>query len=452
MTSNTDAPQTPVSTNQNSPSPQLKFTPQGEIVQAPSTGGVDKWPTPKDGERPKDFVNRLLTQGSQPPPPNPTVESVIADVKTQQELQPVKKEPEPIIDLVSKKEPTQQTESQQQPQLPPELLDDDVEPQGSLSANYKLLRTHHKETKQNLNKAIEEKAKLEEELEKYKTGTIVPEVLQAKENEIARLTTYERLFNVKGTKAYKEQVVEPLKKKDQELKQLFKDYEIPESEIPKFMSLNNRADKNRFLSEHFDARGADQVDHLLSETRNIREKASQLESGSSTAIQELEAQQAEIEKTRDVHRKSTIVANAKDSWVRALMKIRSENQIKELIPKPNDPAFNEKIVTPILTAASTEYGKFVTHLANSGIQELTPEMAEYAARMSLLAHASAVATVTRDAALAHAGEMETATRVNNGYLRPQIGGGRPSMQSQAPAKQTFEQGVDQVLGNILSKR
>ncbi len=444
MQSNSGEGSTQQPTSQNQPQAAKSLFPQKE--------GVDAWSQPKDGEKPADYMKRLIAErGVTTAPPADPVQQVVETVKKEMEAP---KEPEPTFTFQKPVGPEKQQEAvePQEPQEPAEAESTD-EP-GSLSANYKLLRNHHKETKQNLQRVADEKAELEKKLSDYQTGVVVPEVLLEKENEIARLQTYERLFNVKGSRAYKEQVVAPLSQKNTELRQLFKDYEIPETEVDKFTSLSNRADRNRFLSEYFDSRGADQAERLLQESADVRKKAKELESGSTSAIQALEQEQARIEASKEASRREMIAANAKDSWVRALLKIRSENQIKELIPKANDPRFNERFVNPILTAASVEYGKFVTHLAESGVRELTPEMAEYAARMSLLAHASALATKTRDAALQYAQEAEEGTRIGNGYFRPQVGGGIPSSSapSSQPAKQTFDQKVDGVLNSIIAKR
>lgn len=442
---------------------------EGQLIQKSIS------PNPKDrvenqpilpGEKPVNFAKRILAerfatqQQQQPKPPltQQTVEQVIEQVRVE-EAKPVELKPEPTPDFGL--EPKKEVVLESKPAEPigadlsssseaQELPDEPVP--GSLPANYKLLKIQYKEKKQNLLKLTEEKQQLEQELEKYRTGTVVPEVLQQKENEIARLQTYEKLVNVKGSRAYKEQIIEPLTRNDNEIKQLFKDYDIPESEVSRFTALTNRADRNRFLAEHFDARGADQAEQLLQKSTEIRKRSAELESGSKDAIQTLEAEHQRIEGERDARRKETIAENARDSWVRALAKIRAEGRIKELIPKVNDQEFNQKFVTPILTAASVEYGKFVKKLAESGIQELTPELAEYAANMSLRAHAQALAQTTRDAALQYAEEAEEGTRIGNGYFRPAVGGGVPSISSRAAPKQNLEQGVEGVLDSIIAKR
>lgn len=411
-----------------------------------------------EGEKPTDFVKRILAEraGAQPAVQAPvqTVEQDVAVAKAQVEAEskPLQKEPEPSFDFVEpKREMGPAPAAKVEEEVPTGDPAEDAAP-GSLPANYKLLKSTYKETKQKYQEAENKRIELEAELEKYKTGTVVPEILQEKENKIAELSVYEKMFNVKGSAAYKEQVVQPLSNNRKELNQLFKDYEIPESEVENFTALTNRADRNRFLSEHFDSRGADQAEQLLQQSANIRAKAKEIEGGSSSAIQTLEAEQVRIEAEREGYRRQHIADNARDSWVRALSKIRADGRIKELIPKSNDPEFNARFVTPILTAASVEYGKFVTKLAESGVRELTPELAEYAANMSLRAHAQAVAQQTRDAALEYADQAEAGTRIGNGYFRPAVGGGVPSITSKQPATPTLDQGVDGLLSSIIAKR
>jgi len=141
---------------------------------------------------------------------------------------------------------------------------------------------------------------------------------------------------------------------------------------------------------------------------------------------------------------------------KSLTKIRQDQKIPELVLRDGDEEYNNKIVRPILTQAATEYGKIITMLANKGLEELAPEEADYFANMTLLAHASAVAVTTREAALKRADQMEGAIKIGNGYFRPQIGGGSPSIagssnKSEAP-KPTLEDGVNSVLGSVLQKR
>lgn len=409
------------------------------------------------GDKPKDFINRLLNDSGTQPPPETSVDKVVAEVKQELETKPVDTKPvttqDPVPEFGFEKKAEPQKEEPKVDTKPAESEPPEIVEPGSLAESYKNLNKKFKETKTTLATLSADLSKAKTELEEYKTGAVVPEVLAQKEAEIQRLSSYEKLFNFKGSKAYQEGFVKPLTENDTQLKSIFKDYEIPDTMIEKVESITNRAERNRFLSEHFDMVGADEVRRLLDQRTQLKTKVKEVESGSTSLIQQIENEHKQAEAARDAERKAKIAARAKDSWVKSVYKAREEGRMPELILSDTDEEHNARIVRPLLTSAATEYGKMVTHLAEAGLTELSEDLAAALASMALLAHASAVAGVTRDAALKHAEAAEEGTKIGNGYFRPQHGGGVPSISGNgsAPQKQTLEQGMDGLLNKVLSK-
>jgi hypothetical protein len=416
-------------------------------------------------DKPKDFINRLLNDSAsqqvqspygqqksqtQKPETAPQQVTVQPADPLKEVVDTVKKEVMPEFDFEKKEEPKLETKAETKTETE---VSDTVEA-GSIAENYKLLKSKFKEVKTEAQRIAEEKAAIAKKLEEYETGAVVPDLLQQKENEIARLSAYEKMFNFKGSKAYQEQFVKPLSQNAEQLKAIFKDYEIPEEVLSQVEGVSNRAERNRFLSEHFDPVGAEEVKRLLESRQELRTRAKDIEAGSTDFIRNVEEEQKRIDAAREVERKSNIAGKAKEAWLQSLLQVKQENKTPELVLSDTDEERNAKVVRPILTQAATAYGKLVTYLAENGIKELPDDLGRALARMALLSHASAFAIHSRDSVLKHAEAAEEGTRIGNGYFRPAIGGGMPSISgaSSAAPKPTLEQGMDSVLNNVLSKR
>ena len=65
--------------------------------------------------------------------------------------------------------------------------------------HFKKLRTSHREVKKTLAEKIREAEELKDKVTKYETGEIVPDLIRQKDEEIARLSSYEKLVNLKGS-------------------------------------------------------------------------------------------------------------------------------------------------------------------------------------------------------------------------------------------------------------
>lgn len=325
--------------------------------------------------------------------------------------------------------------------------------------NFKRLRTKLRETSTTLNTYKEENEKVKAELEKFKTGEVVPDLLQEKENEIARLSRYEKLHNLKMSPAYQEKYLKPLGTNQTKLKEIAKDYGIPDEHLDHFvndaLSFTNRADLNRFLSDHFDEVGAMEVKDLISKTKDLQGAAREAEKEPVKMLQEIESEYERVKEIRHVERVNQIRDRSKDAWTKSLQQIRAEGRIEELIFKDNDPEHNEKWAKPIVTKAAQEYGKLVTMLATEcGIENLPDEVAYALARMTQLAHASAAAVETRNAAMQYANELETNTRRTSGMVRPPIGsaGAGSNTGAARPAPASPTEAAEHLISKVLGGR
>lgn len=331
--------------------------------------------------------------------------------------------------------------------------DFDIETAAPAAENFKKLRTKYKETTKTLSTIQDEKKTLEEKLAKYETGEIVPEILQEKENRIQELSHYEKLHNLKFSPEYQESFIAPIEETESKLVTLAEEYGIPKETINSALNASNK-DLNQFLSNHFDDVAAIEAKQLINNLRNLKQGAAEAEKQPLEALASLREEHTKINEVRDVERKNKIADSSRNAWTKALLKIREEGKASELIMRESDPEFNDKIVKPIVTAAAQEYGKLVTILAESGLKHLTEDAAYALARMTQLAHASAVSIQSRDAAIQHADEIERNTSKLVPYTRPSIGGGR-STQAAAPvgsAPKSPAEAGRAITQSILSER
>lgn len=317
------------------------------------------------------------------------------------------------------------TEAPPEPEVLPVDDDLDADPapgnENSLLTNLKKLRTSHKETRERLKTLESDFQKKEKELEQYKTGEVIPDVVQELTNRVAYLEPFERLHNLKGSKAYKEKQA-PINEKKERLGEIASDYNMDPNVLLEQLGTKNEASVNRFLSEHFDPVGALEVKKLLQEVHTLETNLQSFELEPGKALEVLERESVAMNAARDQERRGKMSTTAKASWVKAHQKIVAEGKTQEIILIPGDDNHNKKIVTPLLTKASVEYGKLVRSLMDAGLPELNEEVGVMLAEMIQRAHASAVAVTTRDQTLSEMDKLKERLERITHSDRPRLGG------------------------------
>lgn len=338
------------------------------------------------------------------------------------------------------------------PEITPAIFDDnsgekkpevplEVEPKEegeatlTIEENLKRMRTRNQETHKELEAKKKEAEDLRKKVEELETGKVIPTILQEKENEIQRLSSFEKIVSLKTSKEYQEAFVKPLNDKSLRLKEIAADYNIPEEVMKKAVGITNRADLNRFLSNHFDDVGALEVKEIIRDIQGITTKAREAESTPDKILADLQESNKRVQEVRNQERRQKIDTTAKQGWGNALTKIHKNNAAVELITKEGDDQRNQ-VVIPILSQAATEYGKTVKYLADLGVEHIPEELAEALSSAFLYSHAYAFSAQTRDAVLKHADELEKNTKRTNGMYRPAIGGGTVSSSSSSGAPAT----------------
>lgn len=327
--------------------------------------------------------------------------------------------------------------------------------------HFKKLRTSHSELKKSAADLKRERDELAEKVKKYDTGEIVPDVLQAKDEEITRLSKFEKLVNLKSSKEYQEKFIAPIQETKIKLKEIFAEYGVPAEELDsvvnKALNTDNRVELNRFLQEHLgnDELGAIETKALVVKAKEIQLAASNAEKEPAKMLEDLQKENEAVMQIRDTNRKNQIVGVAKSSWLESLDEIRSEGRLVELIHKEDDPEFNAAYPDQLLPQAAKEYGKIVTELGKRGLTELDKPLAKALSKMVLMAHSSAVAVETRNRAMEGIEELTNNLTRQHTMLRPPIGGGVPRAANGTPMTVkplTAEQEARNILNSVLAKK
>lgn len=420
-------------------------------------------------DNPLDFIKKNL---GEPQPPAPVVQQIsdqVAASKAAEDaaaaeaqkklLEPPPADPMPTFGDEKKPDDAPADAAKEPAQTPEGEEPVEGEPADPTRENFKKLKGHLREVHQTLTAVKTEKDTLQKELEDYKTGAVVPEVLKNYEMRIQELERWEKLHNLKASREYTEKYVAPVQEKINKLKGIFTDYGVPETAVQGVLDAavnkTNRAELNAFLSEHFDELGAMEAKQVITELQSIQKAAKDAEAEPAKMLEQMQKEAEQTAVIRESERVSKIQGSARESWVDALLEIRKEGKVMELIRKDHDPEFNSKFVDPIISQAAIEYGRFVSDLAKAGIAELPKPLAAVAAKAFLLAHATAIAIPSRNAALKELEATTSAASRINGFIRPQVGGGVSKGGASAPSPQVEEtptQAAAGLINRILSGR
>ena len=227
---------------------------------------------------------------------------------------------------------------------------------------------------------------------------------------------------MKSSPYYQEEFVKPVTELQGKLKEISKDYEIPEEVMSEALGIENQRELNTFLSEHFDVVGANEVKGIVNKIKDIRAKAKVAEESPTKELERITAKHAAVQQEVVKQQRDKIVASATTSWQKSLAKIQETKQIPELSLRDNDTRHNEEVVKPIVAHAASEYGRMVRELALNGLTTLPEELSNALALSALYSTALATAAVQRDAAIDAFNTLSRNVERSTPYIRPPIGG------------------------------
>jgi len=350
-------------------------------------------------------------------------------------------------DATGEAEADQQAQTEVDPDMPPE--EEDNKAPEHIKKNIKNLRGLVKKFKDAATEKEAAYLATQAELEKYKTGEVLPQEIVQRESRIAELEKYEKIVSLRTSPEYQNTFVKPLTQIKERLGAIAQDYHLPPEVINQAVNIQNEAELNRFLSNHFDGVGALEVKTLINNAKGIQADAFAAEQQPAQALAQLMQEQEAAITAKRMQNKQAMADISRSTWGEALANIKKEGKAHELIYKEGDPEHNQKFVDPVVGAAAGEYGKLVSMLAEHGLEQLPKDLAYALSRMTLLAHASAVAIGTRDAAMQRMDELNGALTRKTSYVRPSIGTQMAGRGGEAPTKQPMANALDSILSKVV---
>lgn len=321
----------------------------------------------------------------------------------------------------------------------------------SAKINLKQMRKNYNETKQQLEERNALLEAAQAELQKYKTGEIVPETVQELQERIADLEEFEQLHNFRMSKEYRNKFLNPLNAKSEKARQLATNYNVDPAVLDAAMQQPKGRERNAFLKKHFDDIGALEAKNILDEIESLRTEAQEAELEPGRHLQMLRQESEMNEATQEAERLERIKSNTRGGWLEGLNELRNTGEYPMLSLKEGDENHN-KMAKPILEEASKEFGKFIRLLGEKGMKEIPAPVAKILAQRFLL---SQLAPLSAASAMAHwkrADEViKTSERITP-FIRPALGGGpvngAPSNGSAAPGGLTPDKAANLLLQKI----
>lgn len=422
-----------------------------------------------------DLINSSLQTGATP------LEMIKANLRTSEPIVAKRPEPEaPVaptgqtspqvaqsivqgngldISLPFETEPFAQPKTAPAPEVKPEpeiqkeensLLELVTEGKKSKEDSIKDLRQKANELKTQLEEKETILGTLQGDLERYKTGEALPDVIKAKEERIAQLEQYEQLHGLRFSPEYQKKYVEPLEAAKTQAVKLAEEYQVDPMVLNQALAIEGKRELNAFLKDHFDDVGALEVRDVLAQIKTLENETARAEEQPAIALgklrEEFQVQSAEQEKQR----LTSIAATSRDGWIKALVEVREKGEYPELT-LTGDPKQDE-VVIPILDSSAQEYGKFVKMLAELGVKELPSDVAKITAKRFLLSQASAVMAQSRAHHYQRSEDILNQTRRTQSMTRPPVGMTSGGGSSPAPARSmTPDSAADVLLGMVRKK-
>lgn len=325
--------------------------------------------------------------------------------------------------------------------------EDPKSPEQSLKGMRKIIR----KVNTDLETEREGRLRAEAEIEKFRTGEKIPDVLKEKDQRIEELSHYEKLHGLKLSPEYQQKYVEPYNDTMARAAQLAKDYGVDESVVQDALHIENKRELNSFLRTHFDEVGTLEVRTLVDSARNLSQQAAAAEQKPQDSMVQLRSEFQAQQQEREQQRVTTIQQNAQGGWRESVKELAGSGEYPELTLTGE--AEHDKIVTEVRTAAASEFGKMITLLGQSGVKDIPPDAAKILAKRFLMSQASAIMAKSRAHHYSRSEELLNQSRSRAKMIRPQIGGvadASPAAPMPQPAR--IEDKAETLLNSVLHKR
>lgn len=254
------------------------------------------------------------------------------------------------------------------------------------SENWKKVRNNLKAANQARRELEEQLVTERAELEKYRKGEAVPDIVRAKDERIAQLEPLEAIMDFKLSREYQSEIVAPATELRGKLDAFSRDYGVPEEVTRQAVGIDNLKDRNQFLSRHFGDVGALEVKGIIKELHDLGTKALEMEAQPRESLTSLKAKYQERQQAERANIIAGIEITGREAWSAALNKVAEEGAFPQLIMRKNESPtseYNKKIAANQALAA-TQYGAFMKEMVKAGATNISPEFAMGVARNTLL--------------------------------------------------------------------
>lgn len=288
----------------------------------------------------------------------------------------------------------EQEQGQEKEEEGPSLLEDplgnrDLKPKKpTKDENIKNLRS-------SLNNERARIQELETELEQARASLESPEIpkevqeqIQAKDERLAQLEHYEKLFGLYNTEGFKETYYDSVDALAQRAKEIAQDYDVSDTVIDAAMSISNRKELIETLSQYFDVHTAGEIRDIVLESQGIIKEREKAEKNPDEVRSQLLSLVGKNNEARINKARENMQGAVSTGWTRMLESYSNPNSgITPLIERPGD-VEHTKNRDAILKSAESDLSAVMGIFAKDGLRTINDQVAAgIAARFQLSAAA-----------------------------------------------------------------
>lgn len=323
-----------------------------------------------------------------------------------------------------------------------ELLDD-IKKKPTKEESLSALRKKNEALSAEREAKVSEAEELRTKIAKYESGETIPEPVRKLQDRVHELEHWEEVHNLKFSRGYKENFIEPLTNLQTEAQNLAAEYDIPADVFNQGLALTKEKDLNEFLLDHFDVLGAGKAKDLIQNINGIKGRQREAEAKPGEVLKEFESNYAARQEVELGQKMQAIEKNAVKGWSSGLAKLRAQELFPEL--EITGDLTRDNAANNVMQNASAEFGKAVKIMVMGGATNLPVEFLENMAQYYLLGHTSVSAAKSNEFYYTQNQDLIKTSRAQTPFRRPGVGGvvAKPSVNASTP--QRGVSAVDQLM-------
>ncbi len=390
---------------------------QGNIASEVSKGFVGG-----GEEDPLAFISNNLRVSNNTTPDATIVQppAVAAGTIATNPTQTVVVKPDAVVEAPKPNDLKANVPPAKEPEKQLEATTDGTDTKKTKDDSIKDLRKMHSEAQKKLTEKEKEVEKLAADLNKYKTGEALPDVVEEYKTKAKDMEKFRDLYDLESSPEYIKTYVEPLENAKKALKPVFEEYGVPFEELDRVLNEGGERKLNGFLTEHFDPVAATDIKNTLNRIKSIKADSIKAREAPRQALSQMLSNSEAAETRVKTERADRIDKTARMGWQKALTKLQETQKYPELTLR-GDPK-HDAYVKPIMENAAKEFGTVVTWLANNGLTDLPENISEILSTRFALSEAAAVMAESRSQMFGEYNKVIKNAKDTSSYENPPIGG------------------------------